>query len=86
MQKNICYNTFIFYQYCIIIELGWIARVAIMVFGEGGAVTQNVVRDLSMNSYIYFMFRQNTSFIVLDPVTLLWAGIYIECFEAIIEK
>ena len=63
-----------------------IARVAVMVFGEGGAGTQNVVRDLSMNSYIYFMFRRNASFIVCDPVTLLWAGIYIERFEAIIEK
>jgi len=45
--------------------------VAIMVFGEGGADTQNAVRDLAMNSYIYFMFRQNDSFIVLDPFTLL---------------
>jgi hypothetical protein len=52
-----------------------------MVFGEGGAGTQNVVRDLSMNSYIYFTFRQNASFIVCDSVTLLWAGIYIERFE-----
>ena len=46
MQKNNCYNTFVFYQNCIIIDLGWIARVAVMVFGEGGAGTQKVVRDL----------------------------------------